>query len=1074
MLKPPSAFFTFFTINIRYALVLLGMLMITSADAQKKLPVKKPLVRCGTMEAIANDIKNDPALAERLRRGEADYQQSLLYKPTPGNQAGKPLSLPGPVEIPVVVHIVLPNPWAVSDDAVQFFISRLNEDFAGVNADSANGASYFSVRGHSLLRFTLAKRDVNGNFTTGIERVSGTTQILQSNPQPIKNSNTATGGSTGWDVTQYYNLYVGDGGAAGLLGIAPTIGPGGAAASTFADGVCVDYRSFANLCFSYPEYKLSRTAVHEIGHNFGLYHPFDNGCATNDFAQLLSAGCLLPPSLLAPADDVPNQSNPTSGCPAPGAASGCSAAPRMFQNFMDYTDDACYSMFTIGEVKRMEWVLENCRPGYLATLGGQYPDNMQALDAAVNSIVSPGGFDFNSTNCRSVSYPALNCPGEFTPRLRITNAGTSRLTSVTITTTINGANPVTQTIAVDIATGKSAVVELATQIAVTGTNALSFTLSNPNNGADGNTSNDTLTIEFTVSASLNLPYTESFQSPVFPPANGSSVINPDAPEITWDRTTAAGRPGSTSMWMDFFNYAQDANGNLGQRDVYRLPSINTFAYDSLELAFNVAYQPYPDTNDSLNIIYSKDCGVTWNRTSYSKGGTLLSTVPGSATDAFEPTNIRQWRTEKLILKDFCESDIKSLVIGFEAVNDYGNNLYVDSISIKGFNAVTADASLDIITSPLPAICTPDFTPKVTITNRGTDSLKSLTVTYRIDNGVAVVYNWTGNLAKCGTATISLAAATTTVGSHTITIFTSLPNGGADLSRKNDTLVKAFAVFSTVPVSTPVTEGFEESQFPLSNWGVSNVTGGTTWESSSTSAKTGSKSMVINNGSSSNSNGAIDYFISPLVANSLTYDSLFVDFDLAYRSGPQYPGSTVFPLDTLEVLATTNCGATFISVFKKYGFELQTVNDPNYTYTAPFVPKRQEEWKSNRINLLPYLNGANFQLYFTSKSNKQNNIWLDNINITSQKLPQRLKDQGYLIYPNPFNSTFLIHHSAVEPPVDLQSVQVFNAAGQLVWDKSYNGNAARQITIDLKRLANGFYILRMTYRNKTVLEKLVKN
>ena len=183
---------------------------------------------------------------------------------------------------------------------------------------------------------------------------------------------------------------------------------------------------------------------------------------------------------------------------------------------------------------------------------------------------------------------------------------------------------------------------------------------------------------------------------------------------------------------------------------------------------------------------------------------------------------------------------------------------------------------------------------------------------------------------------------------------------------------------------------------------------------------------------------------------------------------------MFPLDTLEVLATTDCGATFISVWKKFGYELQTVNDPNYTYTPAFVPKRAEEWKSNRVNLLPYLNGANFQLYFTSKGNKQNSIWLDNINITSQKLPQRLKDQGYLIYPNPFNNTFLIHHSAVEPPVDLQSVQVFNSAGQLVWDKSYNGNAARQITVDLKQLASGLYILKMTYTNKTILEKLVKH
>ena len=49
-----------------------------------------------------------------------------------------PTSLPGPVTIPVVVHIVLTNPWIVSDEQVEYFINRLNLDFSGLNPDSAN------------------------------------------------------------------------------------------------------------------------------------------------------------------------------------------------------------------------------------------------------------------------------------------------------------------------------------------------------------------------------------------------------------------------------------------------------------------------------------------------------------------------------------------------------------------------------------------------------------------------------------------------------------------------------------------------------------------------------------------------------------------------------------------------------------------------------------------------------------------------------------------------------------------------------------------------------------------------
>jgi len=1051
----------------------IALVIGTVSFAQKPTASKKILQRCGTMEAIAKDMETDPALRERIRQGQLDYERSITSKPT-GGITNTPTNLPGPVIIPMVVHIVLPNPWSISDEAVEFFINRLNEDFAGINADSANGIAFFPVRGHSLLRFTLAKRDLAGNFTTGIIRKVGTTEIGLSNPQLIKSSATSTGGSTGWDVTRYYNMYVGDGGAAGLLGIAPAIGPGGAAGSNNADGVCVDYRAFSNLCFSYPEYKLGRTTAHEIGHNFGLFHPFDNGCATNDFRQLTSAGCSLPPELLAPADDIPNQNNPTSGCPSPGAASGCTAGiARMFQNYMDYTDDACYSMFSKGSVKRLEWVLENCRSGYLTTLGGQYPDNIPALDAAINSIVSPGGLDFNSATCTSVSYPALSCPGEFLPRLRITNAGTNTLTSVAVTSTINGLNPVTSIVIVNIATGKSAIVTLAPQIAVSGANILKITIANPNNGTDGNATNNEIISNFTVAPLLPLPYTESFQSATFPPANGSAIINPDAPEITWARTTLAGRPGNASMRINCFDYEADAAGNLGQRDIYRLPSLSTQQFDSIALTFNVAYRQYTGVSDSLNILYSTDCGLSWKPTGYSKGGAGLSTVTGTITTSFVPANASQWRTERVLLKDFCADNIKNLVIGFESVNDYGNNIYIDSINVVGFDAKAKNAAVVSISQPLPVICTTVFTPTATIINLGLDTLIALKVSYKIDDGVEIVTNWIGKLGKCENTIISLPSATTTVGNHIISIFTSLPNGVADQFVQNDTLRKAFAVFSTTPSPMPITEGFEDALFPRNNWGIYNVNGGSTWESTTASSKSGTKSMVIQNSNPVNSNGAIDYFITPIIANNTSFDSIFVDFDIAYRPGVHYPGATVFPLDTMEILATSDCGATFTSVWKKFGFELQTVNDPNYTFTDVFVPRRQAEWKSNRIYLSPFVGSNNFQLYFASKGNKQNSIWLDNINITSQKLPERLKLQGYLIYPNPFNNTFLIHHSAVEPPVDLQSVQVFNAAGQLVWDRRYNGNADRQITVDLKTLSGGLYILKMIYTNKTIVERIVK-
>ena len=1060
-------------IVLQIVVLLIAVCCSSQVFAQKKTAATPTLKRCGTMEALQLEMQTNTELRARILQNEIDYQNSLK----PGvkgassqmNRPTSPTSLPGPVFIPVVVHVVLPNPWLITDEAVQYFIDRLNLDYSGLNPDSTNAGIYLSRRGHSLLRFVLAKRDPAGNFTTGVIRKVGTTAITTSNNEPIKNSATPTGGSTGWDISKYYNIYIGDGGAAGLLGISPGIGPGSAVlGSGNQDGVCVDYRAFGPNCFSYPAYNMSRTAVHEIGHNFGLYHPFDNGCTSNIFAQLSSAGCSLPASLLSPTlNDIPHQANPTQGCPSGPTNNGCSPVePRMYQNYMDYTDDACYSMFTNNEVARMEWVLEHCRAGYLTTLGGTAPANTQPLDAAVNSVVSPGGQDYNEASCKGVNYPPQSCPGSFIPRLRISNAGTTTLTSITVTTTVNGLNPQTQTLSVNIRSGKSQVVELNPQTAIAGINALKFSLSAPNGGTDGNAANNELTTTFNTGVPLVIPYTENFTAAAFPPANGSAVINPDA-DVTWARTTAAGRPGPASIWLDLFNY-----NTVGERDIYRTPTINTTAFDSLKVSFYVAYQQYPGTNDSLRVVYSADCGATWFPTSYAKGGAGLSTVAGTLTTAFTPTTA-QWRKETVVLTDFCLKNIRNLQIGFESYNDFGNNLYVDSITISGITGKTRNAKLEAIPKPLSAFCARDFTPEIAFSNGGTDTLRSLQIKYVVDNGTdTATYNWTGRLGKCDFTTAVLAPANAAFGTHTIKIFSLLPNGAADQVPANDTLVKPFTIFTTATL--PVFEGFESATFPGSGWGLVNVNGGTTWQKSITSAKTGAASMWINNPNPSNSNGAVDYYISPIVVNSASYDSVFVDFDLSYKSGPQYPGSTVFPLDTLEVLSTVDCGASFTSVWKKWGNELQTLNDPNYTSTNSFVPSIKDEWKSKRIYLTPIVGAANFQLYFASKSNKQNNIWIDNINISSKTLPQRLKDQGYLIYPNPFNSSFLIHHSAVEPPVDLQSVQVFNSAGQMIWEKEYNGNAARQITVDLKTSASGVYILKMIYTNKTVIERIVKN
>ena len=692
------------------------------------------------------------------------------------------------------------------------------------------------------------------------------------------------------------------------------------------------------------------------------------------------------------------------------------------------------------------------------------------FDAAIGAIIEP------------VSGLLCNLP--VNPSVTIRNLGTDTLKTVLVGMILDGVpwGTVTRFTGLNIPTfANSRVIALSPSFSPTpGLHTFKVFTQKPNDSTDLRPRNDTATVTFTVATTLNLPYTESFETLPFPPANGSAVINPDAPARTWTRTTLAGNPGTASMRVNCFNYGPDAAGNLGQRDIYRTPKLNIDAVDSLVITFNVAHRQYFGTdvtdpvNDSLNVVYSPDCGITWFPTGYAKGSATLSTVPGTSNQNFVPTGLAQWRRDRAVLKDICGKGLRSVMIGFETVNAFGNNIYVDGINIVAFNSVANNAFLQSINQPISVLCATTVTPDVTFSNAGQDTLRSLKINYTIDNGPVVTFNWSGVLAKCGVLNATLPSSNTSAGTHLLTVYTSDPNGVADQAPSNDRLTKVFSAY--VPAATPIFEGFEGTTFPSDNWGVLNLAGGgTTYERSTRAAKTGVGSMLMNNPNSINVTNSVDYFISPIVINSQSFDSMYVDFDMSYKSGPQYPGSTVFPLDTLEVWATFDCGATFKPIWKKFGYELQTVNDPSYSYLeTPFMPKKQIEWRKERVYLTPYVGkDNNFQLYFVTKGNKQNNLWIDNINIRSQVLPQKLKDQGYLIYPNPFNNTFLIHHSAVEPPVDLQSAQVFNAAGQLVWDRRYNGNAERQITVNMKDMASGVYVLKMIYTNKTVVERIVK-
>lgn len=673
-----------------------------------------------------------------------------------------------------------------------------------------------------------------------------------------------------------------------------------------------------------------------------------------------------------------------------------------------------------------------------------------ANDAALSTIIDPNN-----------AAPYCNVP--ITPKVTVTNVGKTQLKSLSVGLILDGVSMGTKSfpgLSLNLFQTQNLTLNLALNPSP-GSHVLKVYTFAPNGAADQRTSNDTASITFNVLQALALPNVEGFESTTFPPPGGWTLFNPDG-GLSWARATDAKKSGVASMKFDAYNY-----NSKGQQDILKSPKIDLQGVDSINIDFDVAYAQYSAAEkDSLQIIFSTDCGVTWLPTTYRKGGPALSTAGGFVTPAFNPT-ATQWRNESITIPT-CGLNTGSIIIGIRAVTDYGNNIYVDNFAISKIDTRQYNASVVSINKPFATLCVADFVPEVTIANYGYDTLRTLKINYQVDNGPAGTFNFSGALPRCSTQVVTLNPVTSVSGAHILSIFSTEPNGMAEQYPLNDTARKAIVISPIV--DAPVTEGFETVSFPPANWSVINPDSSLTWERTTAAAKTGTGSMVLRNYDYTTSN-TTDKFVSPVVTFDPKVDSFFVSFDYACAQGAQYPGSTVLPLDTLEVQITQDCGQTFTTIWKKWGEDLQTINDPNFSTANPFMPTNNNQWRNVNIYLSPIIGNKNFQVYFVGKSNQQNNLYLDNINIYTKTLPQRLKNQGYLIYPSPFSSSFIIRN--YEVPTTLQKVAIYNSVGQLVWIKDLNGRGNTEITVNLSSLAAGIYIVKLMYDEKTVVERIVK-
>jgi hypothetical protein len=303
------------------------------------------------------------------------------------------------ITIPVVVHIVYSDSVEnISDAQVQSQIDVLNEDFRRLNTDINNAPAVFrGVSYDPRIEFCLAQRDSAGFSTNGITRTySDTTNYIP--PYGLNMLFNSYGGKDPWDRTQYLNIWVGNmtgtdslvGGEALGLGLPdhpyfPSIG---------RIGVILDYRVFGTIGTALPPYDKGRFGTHEVGHFLGLWHTWG-----------------IDPIISCSSDsvfDTPPQASPSFGCSTFPKTDNCSFVLShggvMFNNYMDYSDDSCRNMFTLGQVQRMDAMLNNQYLSFQTSTG--------CLPACIFGCIDSLALNYNAlATCDdgSCNY-SQNCP----------------------------------------------------------------------------------------------------------------------------------------------------------------------------------------------------------------------------------------------------------------------------------------------------------------------------------------------------------------------------------------------------------------------------------------------------------------------------------------------------------------------------------------------------------------------------------------------------------------------------------------------------------------------------------------
>lgn len=606
--------------------------------------------------------------ANTAYKNAVEKQDRYIYEKTKAlEQNEKALTLcNGVYTIPVVVHVMHTGEAVgtgsnISDVQIEGAITGLNDFWRN---SAGTGAADLEIQ------FELAKRDPNGNATTGIVRVNASSVPNYTTYGVSYDDNVCQGPTdtlikalSYWPVSDYYNIWL-------VKSICNNVAAGWA---HYPWGGWADGTTLLAASMTQSDVALA----HELGHGFSLMHTFEGD---NDGASCpIDNNCLLDGDQIC--DTPPHK---RADCNISDPCTNIGIWDNSKKNYLSY----CFvspQRFTEDQKTRVQLSLAGNVRNSLLYSEALVPVNMPK-EAGILSIDMPDAMVCNST---------------FSSVVQIKNYGTSTLTGISFLVYIDGIVQGTFPISMSIAPGQTSSVTIDNILVTSGSHTLEIAFLDINNaGLDYFAGNNRLCKTINFSVISDFPYCEDFETTIIPE---EWIINNSDNYTTWELYTSTGCNSYNGTYSIVYDASTATSGS--QTDEIVFPSFDltnaTQAVFNFRLAQKQTY--FCNTYVTLNVETSTDCGESFT-TLYSKndaytitndcGGpnqcpcTQATAQPLYTTSGTnEPNNpwapllCNDWRNESINLNSLLGNKV---VVKLKAIKaDFAaNDIYIDNICLN--------------------------------------------------------------------------------------------------------------------------------------------------------------------------------------------------------------------------------------------------------------------------------------------------------------------------------------------------------------------------------------------------------